>query len=239
MRLIVSQLKTVFVLLSGLSTRRSETPTSGSTWWRRFPRWAHTRPAALVLSQRTASMIRNDTDVSGRITASGDLARAHLAHVARRSTGALSKGAQYRGRHSVRTISSRTTDLVEFVASYGGAPLPPETLHTFARLCELNLYDEDKFPCTNFGEALARIGGVHALAVVARMADREKASLGLSLPPLLTLLVKHRRLGPEFAVGLIGLDSPVGTWSWSLVDFAGTAIPEMAPPASRSVRCVS
>ena len=103
-----------------------------------------------------------------------------------------------------RTITVRTTDLVEFVANYGGAPLPPETLHTFARLCELNLYDEDKFPWTNFGEALARIGGVHALAVVARMADREKASLGLSLPPLLTSLVKHCRLGPEFAVGLIG-----------------------------------
>ena len=76
---------------------------------------------------------------------------------------------------------------------------------------------------------MARIGGLHSLPIVARLADREKASLGLSLPPLLTSLVKHGRLGADFAVGLVGLDSPAETWSWRLLDFANAVIPRLAP----------
>ena len=134
---------------------------------------------------------------------------------------------------------STATDLIEFAAHYRGAPLRPETVHTFARICELTLFDEDKFPWTNYGEALARVGGVQALSIVARMADREKASLALSLPPLLTSLVTHGRLSPDLAIGLIGLDSLVETWSWSLVNFAEVVIPGLTPASiSVSRRCI-
>jgi hypothetical protein len=187
-----------------------------------------TRPAALALAERTAAMIQSDTNIRDRITAHGALARAIW-----RTSRAEAQAHFRRGLDIADAIGSddydRAADLIEFAARYKGPPLAQRTVHTFARICELTLHDEDKFPWTNFGEAMARIGGVHALAIVARLADREKASLALSLPPLLTSLVKQGRLGADFAVGLIGLDSPAQTWSWGLLDFANAVIPRMAP----------
>jgi hypothetical protein len=187
-----------------------------------------TRAAALALAERTAAMIRSDTSVKDRIASNGALARAIW-----RTSRAEAQAHFRRGLDIADAIGSddydRAADLIEFAARYEGNPLARNTVHTFARICELTLYDEDKFPWTNFGEAMARIGGLHALAIVARLGDREKASLSLSLPPLLTSLVRHGRLEPDFAVGLIGLDSPSETWSWSLVDFAKAVIPHLTP----------
>lgn len=189
-----------------------------------------THPAALVLAEHTDTLLRSDTNIRDRITANGALARAIW-----RTSRAEAQAYFRRGLDIADAIGSddysRATDLVEFAANYGGPPLEPETVHTFARICELTIYDADKFPWTNFGEALARLAGAPALAIVARLADREKASLGLSLSPLLTSLVRHKRLDAGFAVALIGLDDPVETWSWSLADFARMALPEVVPAA--------
>ena len=187
-----------------------------------------TRAAALTLAERTAAMISSDTNTRDRITANGALARAIW-----RTSRAEAEAHFRRGLDIADAIGSddydRAADLIEFAARYEGEPLAQKTVHTFARICELTLYDEDKFPWTNFGEATARIGGLQALSIVARLADREKASLALSLPPLLTSLVRRGRLEPKFAIGLIGLDSPSETWSWSLVDFARAVIPHVTP----------
>ena len=134
-------------------------------------------------------------------------------------------------------ITDTANDLIDFAAQYGGAPLRPETVHTFARICELTLQDEDRFPWTNYGEALARLGGVQGLSIVSRMADREKASLAVSLPPLLTSLVTHGRLSADLAIGLIGLDRLVETWSWSIVDFAEAVIPGLASAVREQAMC--
>jgi hypothetical protein len=195
-----------------------------------------TRAAALALAERTAAMIHSDTNVRDRITANGALARAIW-----RTSRAEAQAHFRRGLDIADAIGSddydRAADLIEFAARYEGNPLAQNTVHTFARICELTLYDEDKFPWTNFGEAMARIGGLHALAIVARLADREKASLALSFPPLLTSLVRHGRLEPAFAVGLIGLDSPIETWSQSLVDFANVVVPHMTPTLQSEAMC--
>ena len=201
-------------------------------------RRSETRDAAMLLAKRTADMIHSDTNIADRIMASGALARAIW-----RTSRAEAQAHFRRGLDIADAIGSddysTATDLIEFAAHYGGAPLRPETVHTFARICELTIFDEDKFPWTNYGEALARVGGVQALSIVARMADREKASLALSLPPLLTSLVTHGRLSPDLAIGLIGLDSLVGTWSWSLVNFAEVVIPGLAPAArEQAMHCL-
>jgi len=187
-----------------------------------------TRAAALALAKRTSAMIQSDTNIRDRITANGALARAIW-----RTSRAEAQAHFRRGLDIADAIGSddydRAADLIEFAARYEGAPLAQETVHTLARICELTLHDEDKFPWTNFGEAMARIGGLHALSIVARLADREKASLALSLPPLLTSLVRHGRMEPDTAVGLFGLDSPAETWSWNVVDFAKAVVPYVTP----------
>lgn len=193
-------------------------------------RRAETRSAALILAERTGILVRSDTNINDRITANGALARAIW-----RTSRAEAQAYFRKGLDIADAIGSddysRATDLIEFAASYSGAPLETTTVYTFARICELTLYDEDKFPWTNLGEALARLGGAQALAIVARLADREKASLSLSLPPLLTSLVRHGRLDSDLAVGLIGLDDPVETWTWRLADFADAVVPITAPAA--------
>lgn len=187
-----------------------------------------THAAALLLAERTADVLGSDTDVGYRITASGALARAIW-----RASRAEAQAYFRRGLDIADAIGSddysTANVLIEFAGQYGGAPMRPETVHTFARICELTLHDEDKFPWTSYGEALARVGGVQGLPIVSRMADRENASLALSLPPFLTSLVRRGHLAPDLAMGLIGLDGLVETWSWSLADFAAVVIPGLAP----------
>ena len=194
------------------------------------PRRSETQASAIVLAKRTATLIESGHDIGEKISAYGALARS----VWRTSRGEA--GAFFRkGLDIADAIGSddytRASDLIQFATNYSGPPVRPETVHTFARICELTLFDEEKFAWTNFGEALARLGGPQAIAVLARLADREKASLGFSLPPLLTSLVKLERLDADLAVGIIGLDEPVSTWSWRLADFAKAALPRMERPS--------
>ena len=184
----------------------------------------------MVLAKRGGTLIQSDTNVGNRITANGALARAIW-----RTSRAEAQAYFRRGLNIAEAIGSddysTAADLVDFATNYDGPPVRQETLHTFARICELTIYEQEKFAWTKFGEALARLGGVPAIAVLARLADRERASLGLSLPPLLTSLVRHQRFDANLAVGLIGLDEPAETWTWCLADFAKVALPQMAPAA--------
>jgi hypothetical protein len=102
-------------------------------------------------------------------------------------------------------------------------------VHTFARICELNLpHEEENFVWVSFGRALSRLAGSAALAIVSRLADRGRASLRWSLPPLLTALVADGHLPPMLAACLIGLDEPTETWSWRLGDFAAAVLPKLS-----------
>ena len=57
--------------------------------------------------------------------------------------------------------------------------------HQLARIFELNFSEESKFPWAEYAEAMTRTAGLGALAIVARLDDRDKVTLRYSLPPLL------------------------------------------------------
>ena len=234
---LVANTVSALELLSAANSKRLvewlvDSPIKHITLWNdviaMLSRRPDTRASALILAERAAALIRADTNIGDRITASGALARAIW-----RTSRAEARGYFRRGLDIADAIGSddydRAADLIEFATHYDGAPLRLEAVHTFARICELTLHDEDRFPWTTFGEAVARIAGIHGLPIVARMADREKASLALSLPPLLTALVKQGRLKADLAVALIGLDAATETWSWNFAAFAEAVIPRVAP----------
>ncbi len=198
-------------------------------------RRAETHNAALNLAQHTCSMIQLDTDIDARITAHGGLARAVW-----RVSQAEAKVYFRQGLDITDAIGSddyeRATGLVEFASHYEGPPLPADVVHNFVRICELNIPgDAEKFGWVNFGHALSRLSGANALALVARLADREKGDLSWSLPPLLTALVERNHLDTEIAAALIGLDEPNETWGWSLADFAKSVLPKLQPPQKDKV----
>ena len=191
----------------------------------RLARRKATRSAALSLAQHTSNEISIETDTPSRINAYGSLARAIWLASKSEARAYFKRGLEFADALGSGDYD-KITELSEFAAQYDGPPLPPAVTHSFARICELNLPEEaEKFAWVAFGQAMSRISGPGALAIVARLADRGKIDLSYSLPPLLTALVKDQRLTPELAGALIGLDEPVETWSWRLADFLDAILP--------------
>jgi len=193
----------------------------------RLARYDATRDAALKLARHIADEILIDTDTSSRINAYGSLARAIWLASRAEAQAYFKRGLEFAdalGSGDYDTI----TELNQFAAQYSGGPLSPTITHSFARICELNLPDEtEKFAWPAFASAMSRICGPGALALLSRLADRGRVDLGYSTPSLLTALVKDRRLAPELAGALIGLDEPVESWGWVLADFLEAVLPSV------------
>lgn len=184
--------------------------------------------AVLELAAHVENLIAADTDTSSRISAYGELARA----VWRTSSD---EAAAYfrRGLDLADAIGSddfdRTAHLLELTQNYRGVPLTPVAVHDLARIFELNLHEDEKFPWVGYGKAMSSVGGLSALAITGRLDDRGKSDLRLSLPPLLTALVLDDKLSPDLASCLFGLVEPTETWSWRFSAFAKAALKELAP----------
>jgi hypothetical protein len=201
----------------------------------RLSRYDDTHQAALTLAQHTDALIAAETDVVQRIAAYGTLARSVWL-----ISSAEARAYFRRGLDMADAIGSddweRTAELVGFATHYTGPPLAPATAHAFARICELNLPEEvGKFDWVSYGRALSRISNVGALAIVSRLADRDRVSLQWSLGPLLTALVVDGYLPPELAAALAGLDEPTETWDWHLTDLAGALLPKLFAPQREPV----
>jgi hypothetical protein len=197
----------------------------------RLSRYLDAQHAALLLAQHTDTLIAIETDVGKRIAAYGMLARSVWL-----ISPAEARAYFRRGLDMADAIGSddweRARELVGFAAHYTGPPLAPATVHAFARICELNLPEEvEKFDWVSYGRALSRIANVGALAIVSRLADRDRVSLQWSLPPLLTALGVDGFLPLELAAALVGLDEPTEAWDWHLADLAGALLPKL--PAVR------
>jgi hypothetical protein len=197
----------------------------------RLSRYDDTHPAALTLAGHVDALIATQTDVGQRIAAYGALARS-VWLISPAEAGAYFR----RGLDMADAIGSddwdRAAKLVGFAAHYTGPPLTPATVHAFARICEINLPEEvGKFDWVSYGRALSRLANAGALAIVSRLADRDRVSLQWSLPPLLTALGTDGHLPPDLAAGLTGLDEPTEAWDWHLADLADALLPKL--PASQ------
>lgn len=191
----------------------------------RLSRHEEAQEAALALAQAVDGELQKDRDVDARIWGYGALARAVFG-------ASVPEARAYfrRGLDMAEEIGSndydKTMEVIRFAERYSGQTLSPESFHAFARICELNLPEEvEKFAWVEFGRATSRLSGAPSLAILARWADRDVVGLNWSLPPLLTTLAKEKRLAPELALSLIGLDEPTETYLWDLSAFARAVLP--------------
>lgn len=194
----------------------------------RLSRIAGCEDSALRLAGYVERKIQLDTDVNTRISSYGELARA----VWRVST---EESAAYFRRTLDLTDAigsddfDRTNHLLELTGHYGGPALPAPAGHTFARILELNQNEDSKFPWIEYAQSMVPISGLATLAMIARLDDREKARLGLSLGPALTVLVRTGKLSGDLAACLIGLEAPIETWTWNISDFVSAALKTIRP----------
>jgi hypothetical protein len=92
----------------------------------------------------------------------------------------------------------------------------------------INQSEASKFPWIEYGHAMASVAGAPSLAIVARLDDRDKAKLGLSLGPLLTALVSVDKLPPDLATCLIGLEEQIESWTWRIGAFVKAMLKHLA-----------
>jgi hypothetical protein len=187
-----------------------------------------TRDAALALANHIASETASETDTSQQIKIYGALARAIWPASQSEAKAYFRRGLEFADALGSDNYE-KIVELMSFAARYSGSPLSSSVLHSFARICELNLPEEsEKFDWVTYGQAMSRICGAGALANVARLADRRKVDLSYSLPPLLTALARDSGLAPDLAGALVGLDEPVETWGWKLADLLEGTLPGLS-----------
>lgn len=79
----------------------------------------------------------------------------------------------------------------------------PEDAYRLSRATELlEAHNDHKFPWGDAAHSIALLCGSSAFAIASRWHDRHKTSLSRSLNPMVTALVKHRRLSPAVAACL-------------------------------------
>ncbi|NTG32638.1 hypothetical protein G6K91_00020 [Agrobacterium rhizogenes] len=111
-----------------------------------------------------------------------------------------------------------TYELLNFAASLRNGRLRPPFALRLAKICEINVYDSDKWDWPLTARAFVSASGTAYLAQIARWHDRDKVDLSLTLPSALTNLVKDGALPPSIAVSLLWLVDPQPMWHWGWAD---------------------
>lgn len=182
------------------------------------------------LAVRARALVTEETDVAGRSALLAALARSIIPAsideaVAYYRTGleqldAIGSG-DYEFAHELLLLAKATS----------GDELEPRDFHTLMNVCELNMYDAEKFPWGQFARGLARVAGVRGLARLGRWDDRERVSLNYTLLPYLTALVDEGKLDPVDAVALNRLAAPVELYSHGTDVFATSVVARGGSPA--------
>jgi hypothetical protein len=170
------------------------------------------RPDLQELAGTTAKhvrlMIENEDEVSQRASLFAQLSRAIM-------PASTEETASYfrLGLEQMDAIGSGdyqfTSELLTFAAALRGDELEESDFHTLSNICELNIYDEEKFPWLDFARAFARVSGCRSLAKLARWDDREKCSLNYTLLPYLSALLEQDKIDPSIALSLLRVSAPV------------------------------
>lgn len=102
-----------------------------------------------------------------------------------------------------------TTELLNFASKLREEELDDADVQALSNICELNLYDQDKFPWLDFAQGMSRAAGLRTFGKLARWDDREKAEFSFSLLPVLTSLLEADKIDPEIAMGILRLAKSV------------------------------
>jgi len=102
-----------------------------------------------------------------------------------------------------------TSELLLYAAELRGDELEESDFHTLSNICELNIYEQDKFHWLGFARGLARTSGCRSLAKLGRWDDRDKCTLDYTLLPYLMALIEQDKIDPAIALGLLRLSAPV------------------------------
>lgn len=113
---------------------------------------------------------------------------------------------------------SLVAEMLSFASTVSEPPLDAPAAHRLAKICELNLYDTDKFPWTAAGQGFANAWGTEYLAQLSRWQDRDKADFDLTLGPALGQMLKNRQVSPATALVALSLTDMAETWSWRWAD---------------------
>ncbi|MBI3429427.1 MAG: transcriptional regulator, partial [Actinobacteria bacterium] len=111
-------------------------------------------------------------------------------------------------------------ELLLFASSLKRNELSDKDFHVLTNICELNMYEAEKFPWFAFATGLSRASGCKGLAKLARWDDRSKISLDYTLLPYLTALIDDDKIAPEDALALLRLSIPVELYSCNTEKFA-------------------
>lgn len=200
-------------LLSCLERCQILAPDAVIRFVRRFAATRSCHSEAGKLAVLAVRLIEREDDVQRRSQLFASLSRA-LLQANRTESASIFK----RGLRELDAIGSGDYDfaneLLNFAATLRDGRLQPELALRLAKICEINVYDSDKWHWPLTARAFARISGAAYLAQIARWHDRDKVDLALTLPPALTYLVKDRTLNPAMATSLLWLVDPQVMWDW-------------------------
>ncbi len=127
-----------------------------------------------------------------------------------------------------------TSELLLYAAELRGDELEEGDFHTLSNICELNIYEQDKFPWLEFARGLARTSGCRSLAKLGRWDDRDKSTLDYTLLPYLMALIEQDKIDPAIALGLLRLSAPVELYSCGTAQLA-EVIAEKRYPNSKAL----
>jgi len=168
---------------------------------------------------KAKSLIEREDDVSVRAALFAQLSRAIL------PASFDEMGSYFRaGIDQMDAIGSGdyqfTNALLSFASQLHGAELEDPDFHTLSNICELNMYEAEKFDWLAFGRGLAKSSGAKTLARLARWHDLGKVSLNYTLLPYLTALIDQDKIDPAIAISLLRLSDPVELYVCGTDQFA-------------------
>lgn len=164
--------------------------------------------AAGRIALRAKALIERDDEVSSRASLFAQLSRAIM-------PASVQETASYfrLGLEQMDAIGSGdyqfTSELLGFAGALRGKELEEADFHTLTNICELNIYETEKFPWLDFARGLSRTSGCRSLAKLARWDDREKSSLDYTLLPYLFALIEQDKIDASIALGLLRISAPV------------------------------
>jgi hypothetical protein len=194
----------------------------------RLSRMGDCHNAALKLASHVERLILLDTNIGSRVGSYGSLAQA-VWRVSIDEASAFFR----RTLDLADAIGSddfdRANHLLELTSHYVGPELSPGAGHNLARILEMNQHEDSKFPWIEYARTMVPVAGLSTLAMLARLDDREKTRMGLSLGAALTVLVDAGKLPADLASCVFGLTAPIESWTWRSSDFARAALQQLPP----------
>ncbi len=181
----------------------------------------------LRLAAAVAEKIRIGTDTGKRLENYGKLARSVWRALPDEAAAYFRRGldiAEVLGTDDFE----RANSVLQLAGNYLGPQLPPQSGYHLARILELHLGDDDRYPWHEWTDAIRGVVGPGALALASRLADREDAELSFTLPLLLQALVTNGTFPADLAASMIGLGGIHEDRWFSLDSFAEQILPLLA-----------